>query len=312
MTAPWSFAVLGPGGVGGLLGGLLDRTGHAVTYLAGEETAATLNRDGLRVRSAALGDLTVPARATAVLAEPVQACLVAVKATQLDAALQRVPAGILGAAVLVPFLNGVEHVGLLRRRYPAAQVVAATIRVESTRVAPGRIEHTSPFAIVELAASPASEALAAHLRAAGLAVTVRDDERSLLWSKLVFLAPFALVTADAGEPLGVARAARRADLLGVLAEAVAAARAEGVAADDPAVDEQAVAAQLDAAPAAMRSSLQRDAEAGRPMELDAIGGAILRAAARAGLPAPITGRLVDALRARLPGGSAASPTPRPG
>jgi len=294
-AAPWSFAVLGPGGVGGLLGGLLARAGHTVTYLAGEATAAALNRDGLHVRSAALGDFSVPARATTRLAEPVDACLVAVKATQLDEALRRVPADALGDALLVPFLNGVEHVDHLRRRYPAARVLAAAIRVESTRVAPGRVEHTSPFAAVELAASPATETLAAHLSGAGLEVTVRDDERALLWGKLTFLAPFALVTAEAGEPLGVVRGERRADLLGVLAEAVAAARVEGVT-----VDERAVATQLDAAPGAMRSSLQRDAQAGRPMELDAIGGAILRAAARAGVPTPITGRLVNALRAHGP------------
>lgn len=294
-AASASFAVLGPGGIGGLLGGLLARAGHTVTYLAGEATAADLDRDGLQVRSAALGDLTVPAAAATLLTGPVDACLVTVKATQLDDALRRVPADALGDALLVPFLNGVEHVDHLRRRYPAARVLAAAIRVESTRVAPGRIEHTSPFASVELADSPATGALATHLRGAGLEVSVRDDERALLWGKLTFLAPFALVTADAGEPLGVARGERRADLLGVLAEAVAAARGEGVA-----IDEQAVVSQLDAAPPGMRSSLQRDAEAGRPMELDAIGGAILRAAARAGVPTPITGRLVQALRARQP------------
>jgi 2-dehydropantoate 2-reductase len=55
---------------------------------------------------------------------------------------------------------------------------------------------------------------------------------------------------------------------------------------------------LDRVPDAMRSSMQKDAQHGRPIELDAIGGTILRAAARAGTPAPVTARLVADLQAR--------------
>jgi 2-dehydropantoate 2-reductase len=48
----------------------------------------------------------------------------------------------------------------------------------------------------------------------------------------------------------------------------------------------------------MRSSMQKDAEAGRAIELDAIGGAVLRAAARAGIDVPVTARLVAELQQR--------------
>ena len=51
-------------------------------------------------------------------------------------------------------------------------------------------------------------------------------------------------------------------------------------------------------PDGMRSSMQKDAAAGRPIELDAIGGTILRAADRAGTRAPATARLVADLRER--------------
>ncbi len=77
---------------------------------------------------------------------------VTVKAAQLEAAVEAVPAGTLGHGLVVPFLNGIDHVAWLRERYPPDQVVAGTIRVESTRVGPGVIEHASPFAVVELAA----------------------------------------------------------------------------------------------------------------------------------------------------------------
>ena len=51
-------AVLGPGGIGGLLAGLLARAGHRVICLAGEDTAQTLRTTGIRVRSGVFGDFT--------------------------------------------------------------------------------------------------------------------------------------------------------------------------------------------------------------------------------------------------------------
>lgn len=290
-------AVLGPGGVGGLLGGLLARGGAEVTCLAGADTVAVLERHGLRIDSARFGDFAVPVQAAESLQEPVDVCLVTVKATQLDVALQRVPADVLDAALLVPLLNGIEHVELLRKRYPRAAVMAATIRVESTRVAPGRIRHDSPFAAIELATADdlhaCAEVLAAALELAGLEVRLTDDEASMLWGKLNFLAPLALLTTDDQAPAGTVRDVRRDDLVAVITEVAAVARAEGAA-----TDPERVLTFFDQVPAGMQSSMQRDASAGRPTELDAIGGAVVRRAARHGIPVPVTAGLVDRLRAR--------------
>lgn len=286
-------AVLGPGGVGGLLAGLLARAGERVVALAGDATAAVLRDRGLAVDSASFGAFHVAVGAATALRAPVDAVLVAVKATQLEAALARLPAEVVGRALVVPFLNGVDHVGVLRGRYPDAQVVAATIRVESTRTAPGVVAHASPFAGVELAGpGPDVDGLADRLRAAGLDVAVRDDEARMLWGKLAFLAPFALVTTAAAVPIGTARTEHRADLAAAVEEAVAAAAVRGAR-----LDRVAILGAMDALPATMRSSMQRDAEAGRPLELDAIGGPVLRASADGGRPAPVTARLVDRLRA---------------
>src|SRR4051794_7649737 len=92
-------AVLGPGGVGGLLGALLAREGATVTCLAGPSTVAVLNRDGIRVESGLFGDFTVPVRAAERLADPIDVVLVTVKATQLDDALDRLPADVVGSAL---------------------------------------------------------------------------------------------------------------------------------------------------------------------------------------------------------------------
>jgi 2-dehydropantoate 2-reductase len=295
--APWRVAVLGPGGIGGLLGALLAREGDDVVCLAPPATAAHIAANGLELRSPMLGDVKVEVRAATRLEEPVDVCFVTVKATQLERAVEAVPADALGDGLVVPFLNGIDHVAWLRERYPPEQVVAGTIAIESTRVAPGVIDHATPFAIVQLAVGRVGrtpvEDLAARLRATGLDVTVRDDEAQILWTKLGILAPIALVTTWAAAPLGEARSRHREELLAIDREIVQAARADGVE-----LDEAASIRMLESAPASMKSSMQRDAEAGRPIELDAIGGAVLRAAERAGVDAPVTARLVAELRAR--------------
>jgi 2-dehydropantoate 2-reductase len=291
-------AVLGPGGVGGLLAALLARRGDRVTCLAPPATAAHLAANGLELRSPALGDARVAVEAATRLDHPVDVCFVTVKAAQLGAAVEAVPAEGLGDGLVVPFLNGIDHVAWLRGRYPPDQVVAGTIRVESTRVGPGVIEHASPFAVVELAAGKAPRArveeLGARLAETGLDVTVRDDEATTLWSKLAVLAPIALVTTWTAAPFGEARAGHRDELAAVTHEIARAARADGVE-----LDPAAILAILDQLPDGMRSSMQKDAAAGRPIELDAIGGTILRAADRAGTQAPVTARLVADLRGRF-------------
>ncbi|WP_377274475.1 ketopantoate reductase family protein [Peterkaempfera sp. SMS 1(5)a] len=278
-------AVLGPGGVGGLIGALLAHAGHRVICLAGEQTAAVLHREGLHVDSGQYGELTAPVEADTELREPVDAVFVTVKQTALAEALDRVPAEVVGSAVVVPLLNGVDHLALLRERFPSARVVAGTIRVEATRVSPGRITHTSPFANLELAA-PVEE-FAELLRQAGLGVTVREDESAMLWDKLAFLAPFALLTTRHQTDVGTVRSLHRPELLTVLDEIAAVARAAGAP-----VTAEGLLSFFDRVPETMKSSMQRDAEVGRPLELDAIGGAVLRAAAAHGIPTPATARLV--------------------
>ncbi|MGI5375073.1 ketopantoate reductase family protein [Streptomyces sp. CA-251387] len=288
-------AVLGPGGIGGLLAALLSRAGHRVICLAGDDTAKTLRTTGIHVRSGLFGDFTADVEADTELREPVDACLLTVKATTLDAALTRVPPTALGDALVVPFLNGVEHPQTLRARYGPDRVAPAVIRAESTRLAPGEIEHASPFAEIDLTGDTVPhdrlDALAQVLDTAGPATRVLPDETAALWAKMSFLAPFALLTTRHTLSLGDVRTHHREELTSLVEETAAVSRACGAPAD-PA---QALA-RYDAFPPSTKSSMQRDAEAGRPLELDAIGGALLRAAERHGVATPVTARLVRELR----------------
>ncbi|MGY5125448.1 ketopantoate reductase family protein [Streptomyces nigrescens] len=286
-------AVLGPGGVGGLLAAVLSRAGHRVICVAGEATTRALRQDGIRVRSGQFGDFTAAVEADTALREPVDLCLIAVKHTALAAALERIPPGVLGDGVVLPLLNGIEHPAMLRGRYGSACVAPGIIRVESTRTAPGVIEHGSPFTEIDLAGAHERFApLTAMLTDAGVRTRVVEDETAALWAKLAFLAPFALLTTRYGRTIGEVRTQRREELVALVEEAAAVSRACGAPADAA-----KALALYDAFPAGSKSSMQRDAEAGRPLELDAIGGALLRAAERHGVPVPVAARLTAELSA---------------
>ena len=290
-------AVLGPGGVGGFLAAMLAREGSTVLVLASDNASGAIAQGGLRLESRRFGDFAVSVRTASRLTDRVDACLITVKATQLRDAVARVPANALGPALAIPFLNGIEHVDFLRAVYPSSSVVAATIRIESARAAPGLIRHTSPFASVEIAPSEENrarvESIAAHLLACGLDVRIRDDELAMLWDKFALLAPMALLTTHERANVGAIRTRRRDDAIALIGEVVAVAAADGVD-----IDREAVLHLLDSVPESMESSMQRDQAASRPLELDALGGALLRRAAKARIAVPVTRRLVSELQSR--------------
>ena len=280
--------MLGPGGVGGLVATLLAADGHDVVVLARPSTATHIAQHGLHLTSDRFGEVRAHPQAAEQLVDPVDAIVVSTKATSLPDALDRLPSDRVGSAVVLPLLNGVEHMALLRGRYPLAGVVAGAIRVVAVRTAPGRIRQSGAMVAVELAAG--AQDLAAALTEVGLDVATRPDEAGLLWDKMCFLAPVALLTTSAGAPLGRVRDERGDELRSLVEEVARVARAEGAEADA----DQVWAFTQDV-PAAMTSSMQRDVAAGRPTELDAIGGAVLRAAGRHGLDVPVTRRIVGEL-----------------
>src|SRR5262249_36106980 len=122
-----------------------------------------------------------------------------------------------------------------------------------------------------------------------------DDEATLMWSKLVFLAPLALATTSADRTVGgvLSDPVWRQQWEGCVREACAVALAEGAK-----VDADAVFSGVPKMPAAMRSSMQKDVEQGNPPELDAIAGPIIRGGDRRGIDVSATKRLVEGVAAR--------------
>jgi len=304
-------AVLGPGGVGGLLAAVLarpsldadgargeDRAADETLVVARESTAEEIAAHGIRVSSVTFGELVAHPRALSHLREPVNALIFATKAAGLGAALERVE---VDPPLVLPLLNGLDHLALLRERFDPSSVLAGSIRVEADRPRPGVVVHTSSFLVIDMASeAPAMQApmraLAQVLQAAGVPVRVLGTEAQVMWSKLVRLNALACTTSAYDVQLGEIRStpALRADLVGAIEEACAVGRAEG--AD---VQPETAIAELELAHDSLGSSMQRDIAAGRAPELDAIPGSVLRAGARHGIACPTIEKLVGLIRERV-------------
>jgi 2-dehydropantoate 2-reductase len=293
-----SLAVLGPGGVGGFLAAALARAGEPVTVVAREATAVQINERGIAVRSVRLGDFLARPTAVPRLAESVETLFVATKASGLDAALERVAAP---PELVVPLLNGLDHMAALKRHFGPGRVAAGAIRIEADRPEPAVIVQTSPFLRIDLGADdarvrPRLEQVVARLEEAEVPARILDSESQVLWSKLVRLNALACTTSASGEKIGLIRSdpVWRATLTRCIEEAATVAAADGAT-----VDPAATLAELDDAHPGLGSSMQRDLQAGREPELDAIAGAVLRAAERHGLSCPTIASLYQQIEASL-------------
>jgi 2-dehydropantoate 2-reductase len=292
VTTSATVGVLGPGAVGTALAVPLAEAGVDVVCIARPATAAAITSQGLSLRHGP-EVRTVRPRAVQELDEHVDLLLVTVKATGLDDALGHVKSG---AAVVLPLLNGLEHVDTIRRRL-AGRVLAGSIgKLEAYRTGPTEVVQTTAAPLITVFPEDGAADL---LRAAGFDVRAGAGEQAVLWEKTVRLAPLAAATAITQRTLGELRsdADWRSTLETAVAEACAVAAMDGVT-----LNEAAPWEILDAMPASVTTSTARDAAAGRPTELDAILGAVVRAARRLGVATPTLDRLLaeaeDACRAR--------------
>jgi 2-dehydropantoate 2-reductase len=290
MPAPPTIAILGSGAVGALIGAELTRAGVATTLITRDNSAEAIEAHGITVTSPRFGDHTTRVDVRTTLDDPADVLLVAAKAPQLANALKRVT---VTPGTVVPLLNGVDHVATLRERFGTDNVVAGTVRVQAHRESATQVVHRAPFLTITLA-RPGAPALEQALTNAGIDLTTGASEADVLWAKLSRLAALALSTTAADAPLGDVRDTAEA----VAREVAAVANAEGAK-----IDADTVVAELRGLPDTASSSLRADIAQGTPdHELDAIGGAVLRAARCHDLLAPRTAELVARVQRRAVGG----------
>jgi 2-dehydropantoate 2-reductase len=281
-------AVLGPGAVGGALAAHLASAGVHTVCVPRPETAGVLALSGLSLEVDGREPVVVRPQVTAELTEPVAVLLITVKAHQLEEALEQVEPTAVQDAVVIPLLNGLEHLAVIRARL-GARVAAGTIsRFEAYRVGRVQIIQKTPSALVTFASSELAsdelERAAALLDRGAFEVLIGESEKQVLWDKAARLAVLAAATSLTQQPIGALLddPTWRGRIEEAISEACAIAAADGVKLLPS--TQWAIIGEMDYD---LTTSTARDLEAGRPSELDAIAGSVVRVGERLGVPCPV-------------------------
>jgi 2-dehydropantoate 2-reductase len=320
--------VFGAGAIGGHLAARMARAGVDVTVIARGPHLEAMQRDGLRFVGKEL-DFTVTLRATSDPATigPQDAVIVAVKAPALPDVADRIQPLLSAATPVVFAMNGIPFwyfYGLsgphLNRRLERVdpdgklwhvigpeRAIGCVVNSGNEVIQPGVVRNTSGrrnrFLLGEPDGSISERLrnLSAVIERAGIDVPVTTDIRSAIWSKLVGnvgFSPVAALTMTSLDQIGsapdVLQVCRR-----LMTEAAAVAKAHGIIVDsdlDRAVDPTLPRP-------AHKPSMLQDLELGRPMEIDALLGAVQDFARMANVATPHLDDIVALvkLRARVAG-----------
>jgi 2-dehydropantoate 2-reductase len=297
--------VLGAGAMGSLFGGLLAEQGHDVELLdVNPAHIARVQTEGLALETDGKGRrvVSVPITRPESAAGRPDCLIVFTKTLHTEKALAAAHAVLQPDTLVLTLQNGLGNAEKLAAFVAPARIAVGVTTVPADMVAPGAVHsHGEGHVRMMMADGRASErlsALAQALTDAGLHATVDPAVQAAIWQKVAFNAALNAVCAvvnctvgDLGRSPGGRALAHR-----VAGEVLAVALADGMR-----IDEAVVHATLDHAldhHLTHKPSMLQDLLAGRPTEIDAINGEVLRAARRLGVPAPCTEALDALVRLR--------------
>ena len=287
-------AVYGVGGVGGFFGARLIRGGQQVAFVARGEHLAAIQERGLCVTTPGGEMLVQPSIATAEPSEvgPVDVVILGVKADQVGIAASAIGPMLSGKTFVLPLQNGIEAEDRLSSVIGEARVLAGLCGIMSWITAPGHVRtladvHFIRFGELDNSRSERTVALLKVFEDAGITAEIPSDIQKAKWEKFLFVSTLGGLGAALGKSFGGLRddpEARRMLELG-MQEVFALARARGVALEDNVVER--TMGFVDKLPADGTASLQRDIADGKPSELDAWNGAVVRLGRDAGVAVPV-------------------------
>jgi 2-dehydropantoate 2-reductase len=299
--------VVGAGAVGGVLGARLLRAGQEVTLVARGSHAEAMRRQGLKIEGETVGTFW-PNVVSSIPSSPTpDAIFVTVKTFDLAAAGTMLGQQVAPPVPVLALQNGLEIevtlVSALRAAgwtQPEHWVVRGVNSVPSMRIGPGELRHAGKGEI--LLPNPSRGGAAIHsslfqkvLEEAGIPVRLVESIDREEWRKALLNAAINPVTAVHRVPNGeLLKEPESSEARGLLREAQRAAHLAGFDFTDAEADEDLL--RVLHATATNRSSMVQDLELGRPTEIDAISGAILRTAEAHGVKLPATERMVGLIR----------------
>lgn len=299
-------AVMGAGSIGGYFGGLLAQSGHQVTLVARGAHLAAIQARGLQIHTDAAA-MTIPCgdnlrvTDTPAAAEVADLILLTVKTYQNA---QAIPAmlPLVGADTAILCLqNGIDSYQAAAAAVGPEKVLPGTAYIEAARPAPGLIRQRGNVVRIVFGESAGGlsergEVIRAALEQAGIPAEFSPDIEPVLWSKFLFIATMAGITSLARERLAelMPRPEWRRVIVSCLREIEQVGRAAGV--NLPAAIVEDTLAYIEGSLADLQASMHTDIEAGRPLELEALNGAVVRAGQAANTPTPINDLIYAALK----------------
>jgi 2-dehydropantoate 2-reductase len=287
-------AIMGTGGVGGYYGGLLSQKGQEVIFIARGAHLQAMRAQGLQVKSVH-GDFSVsPVNATDDPKEvgPVDLILFTTKTYDTDRAAQVIKAMVGKETVVVPLQNGIDAAERIGSYVGREHLVGGVTWLSAAIDAPGVIGQYSQFRRVVLGEFDGKmtarlKKIYETLQTTGITVELSEDILKVLWTKFVFISAASALGSLSRASIGEYRQVpeTREVLTEALREVAAVAQAGGVQLEGDLVAK--TLEFIDNAAADMKTSMQRDVEAGRPSELESMIGVVPRLGRQTGVPTPI-------------------------
>jgi 2-dehydropantoate 2-reductase len=287
-------AVFGAGGVGGYFGGRLAQAGEDVVFIARGDHLKAMVTHGLRVDSVKGDFVLKPVKATDDPAKAgiVDVILVGVKAWQVTNAAEAMRPMVGPETFVLPLQNGLEAPTQLAAVLGDQHVLGGLCGLSTYIVGPGHIRHAGadPFVMFgELDNRPSDRVkrLQKVFERAGVIAKIPQDIHVALWMKFLLITAWSGVGAVTRTPLGVWRSLPETRQMAesALQEIIRVAQARDIALPENAMPTTMKA--YDSLPPDITSSMQRDIAEGRPSELDAQIGAVVRFGKEADVATPL-------------------------
>jgi 2-dehydropantoate 2-reductase len=272
----------------------MARAGQDVGFVARGPHLQALQTQGLRDQSVKSGDFQLPVRASSNPADLGEADLIlfCVKSYDTTSAAESIRNVMKPDTAVISLQNGVDNEEAIDAVLGPGHVMGGAAYIESTISEPGVIAQMSGIcrlAFGELNGQRSERAARFDeaFRSAEIDAVWAEDINQTLWLKFMFISAMAGLTTLTNQSIGpIVQCPESATVLrAVIDEVAAVGRAAGVNIPDKAVD-QTYAMAVNA-PGTMKSSMQRDMERGRSIEIEALNGAVVRIGARYGGPTPV-------------------------
>ncbi len=276
---------MGAGAIGCYYGGMLARAGREVTLIGRPQHVEAIRRAGLRLETKAFDErVRLQASTEPQAARGADLVLFSVKSQDTETAGKVLSPHLAREAAIVTMQNGVDNPERLAAVL-GRDVIPGVVYVAVEMAGPGHVRHhgRSELAIGQ---APASEAIAAAFREAGVPIEISDNVAGGLWAKLIVNCAYNALSAITQLPYGrlVAGAGIPAVMRDIVEECLAVARAAGVRVEG---DMHKATERIAQTMPGQYSSTAQDLARGKQTEIDYLNGVVVRKGEALGVSTPV-------------------------